>query len=165
MSDNGVMICAEILVVGFTTLLTVLFFGTDGIGYVNNVPQHIIFSFIYDPLVLIISLIICTEIRYLSIPKTPLNKNETVTDRVISEKVSSFMNTGWMILVFYNIITAISMIWLLLQNAMPSIQESLPKIIDDVKLALMFIGAFIGIYLFLYAYIKVNSLKYRGYKK
>jgi hypothetical protein len=161
---NGLSIL-KIFVIGLTSLCTLLLLGTGGVGYVNDIPQAIPISFIYSPLALIISLIICAEIRYLSIPKTPLKKDETITERVISEKITSFLGIGWIILTFYNIVSSIFIIWLLIQNAMPSIKESIPQLIVYIESIALFLGAFIGIYLFLYLYIKVNALKYKGYKK
>jgi hypothetical protein len=163
-SDSGELMILKIFLIGLCSLCTLLLIGTGGIGYVNDSPQTIPISFIYNPLVLIISLIICTEIRYLSIPKTTLKKDETITDRVISEKITSFINVGWIILVFYDVTSSIFLIWLIIENVMPSIKELMPQLILYIENIALLIGAFIGIYLLLYLYIKINALKYKEYK-
>jgi hypothetical protein len=153
------------LIISIITIATCLMIYTGGIGYVDDIPQKTPIFFIYNIWVFVLSLIICMEIKFLLIPKTPLKEDESTYERVVREKWECFLDVTWKILTFYNIASIIFIVWLIIQTEKISISELLLSIINSIWFIFCIIATIAGILAILHIYIKINELKYRDYKK
>lgn len=137
--------------------------------YVEDRSYTSPFFFVYNVWVFIISLILCTEIKYLSLPRTPLGKYKSIIYKVAVEKFECFNDATIGLSIFYTVISILFILWVIIQNLVLMstfvITVIITVIICLIKVIYLMAVMFGGLWLAAYLYLKLNALKYHNYNK